>query len=376
MRRRGSTGKPMRDTIHIKSDKVFISYRRSDAEVHAKEIFRAITDFIPPEHVFLDQESIPPGVNFLEYLEAWVSKCDILIALIGHRWIDASDVDGTGRRLDNTEDLVRLELRKGLERGIPLVPVLIDGAPMPNTNQLPTELKGLVWQNAVRIAARTIDADVLELMTKLGIMDHQAREQYDSAVKGSPDSMIRLAEAYNSEGRYSEALLEMSDRAPLYPLMVKKWYDLAVESGGPRHWDSAGSAYFYGVGGLPHDWNKGLELLELAAREDKDYRHSLAFHLLRGDRAQQLRAVQILEDEAAKGCFFSTMLLAEEYSKGKDVPPNYLRAKYWARKAISAVNTHADGSRPEHIGEAEKIIQNCNRELKNRGIIGRISSWF
>jgi hypothetical protein len=61
----------------------------------------------------MDMDSIPLGVDFVEYLEGWVDQCDILLALIGPKWADATDPKTGRRRLENPNDFVRVEVRKG-----------------------------------------------------------------------------------------------------------------------------------------------------------------------------------------------------------------------------------------------------------------------
>jgi hypothetical protein len=51
----------------------------------------------------------------------------VLIALVGKHWLSATDEEGK-RRLDQPEDFVRLEVAAALKRGIPVIPVLLDGA--------------------------------------------------------------------------------------------------------------------------------------------------------------------------------------------------------------------------------------------------------
>ena len=149
--------------------KVFISYRRDDAKWQAREIYRSLTQVLPRDHVFMDIDSIPPGADFVDVLEGWVERCDILLALIGVGWIDAIDPKTRRRRLEDLNDFVRIELRKGLARGIPVVPVLLDGASIPNVDQLPDDLQRLTRRNAEFVEHRTVDADVERLIRKLGL---------------------------------------------------------------------------------------------------------------------------------------------------------------------------------------------------------------
>src|ERR1700730_14572827 len=107
-------------------NKVFISYRREDSQYQARRIYDAFVHALPPDTVFMDIDSIAPGADFVEILEGWVQQCEVLLALIGPRWIDSTDPRTNLRRLDNPEDFVRIEVRGALERKIPVVPVLLD----------------------------------------------------------------------------------------------------------------------------------------------------------------------------------------------------------------------------------------------------------
>jgi formylglycine-generating enzyme required for sulfatase activity len=149
--------------------KVFISYRREDSKWQAREVYRALTHVLARDHVFMDVDSIRPGDDFVDVLEGWVDQCDILLALIGNGWIDAVDPKTHRRRLENPEDFVRIEVRKALTRGIPVVPVLLDGAPIPEVDRLPDDLKRLTRRNAEFIEHRTVDTDVERLIRRLGL---------------------------------------------------------------------------------------------------------------------------------------------------------------------------------------------------------------
>ena len=66
---------------------------------------------------------------------------------------------------------MRVEIRGALTRDIPVVPVLLDGAEIPDEAQLPDDIKGLLNRNAEFVDYRTFDADVQRLIKKLGIGD-------------------------------------------------------------------------------------------------------------------------------------------------------------------------------------------------------------
>lgn len=149
--------------------RVFISYRRDDSRYQARMIYTAFTQVIPREHVFMDIDSIPLGSDFRKILKGWVNECDVLLALIGPGWINALDPKTGQPRLTNPADFVRIEIAEALAREIPVVPVLLDGAPMPDPDLLPDELKELVYRHAEFVEYTRFDDDVARLIRKLGL---------------------------------------------------------------------------------------------------------------------------------------------------------------------------------------------------------------
>ena len=67
--------------------------------------------------------------------ERW-KLCDIVLTVIGPRWLSAEDSAGA-RRLDDPADFVRLEVGAALEREIPVIPVIVGGATMPTPEESP-----------------------------------------------------------------------------------------------------------------------------------------------------------------------------------------------------------------------------------------------
>lgn len=150
-------------------NKVFISYRREDSRYQARRVYDAFVQALPPDTVFMDVDSIPPGADFVEILEGWVQQCDVLLALIGPTWLKSIDPRTKRRRLDSPEDFVRIEVRGALARNIPVVPVLLDAAEMPTAAELPDDVKALRRRHAEFVDFRTFDADVQRLIKRLKI---------------------------------------------------------------------------------------------------------------------------------------------------------------------------------------------------------------
>jgi formylglycine-generating enzyme required for sulfatase activity len=139
--------------------KIFISYRRDDSAYAAGRLYDRLSERFGEENIFMDVEGLDPGVDFFEALEKAVSACDVLIALIGKQWLDIKDEYGQ-RRLDNPEDFVRIEISAALDRDIRVIPILVQGARMPGSRDLPPILQHLARLNAFEIRHDRFNADV------------------------------------------------------------------------------------------------------------------------------------------------------------------------------------------------------------------------
>src|SRR3954471_12198250 len=116
--------------------RVFISYRREDSMAYAGRLSDRLQQHLGKDQVFMDIDAIEPGEDFVELLEHRVSSCDVLIVLIGPRWLTAKDEEGR-TRLENAEDFVYLEIKTALEHGVRVIPALVGGAHMPRSTDLP-----------------------------------------------------------------------------------------------------------------------------------------------------------------------------------------------------------------------------------------------
>jgi len=108
--------------------KIFISYRREDSQHQADRLHAALSRKIPKRNIFIDVDNIPVGVDFVQHLDQQVGQCEVLLALIGPDWLEAKNPETGARRLDDPKDFVRIEIASALKRGIPVAPVLLDGA--------------------------------------------------------------------------------------------------------------------------------------------------------------------------------------------------------------------------------------------------------
>ena len=146
--------------------KVFISYRRDDSAGHAGRVHDRLMQSFGRDLLFMDVDAIPLGVDFIKVLREEVAKCDVLLAVIGTHWLNASDEEGK-RRLDSTTDFVRTEIATALQRGIPVIPILLDGAKIPKVQQLPKDLEGLAARNGLDVRHASFHQDMDKLIAAL-----------------------------------------------------------------------------------------------------------------------------------------------------------------------------------------------------------------
>jgi hypothetical protein len=134
--------------------RIFISYRRLDNPYATQHIHGRLATYFGRDEVFMDIDSMPIGIDFVQYLTNALGKCDIFLAVIGDRWLGAVFNDGPlkgQRRLEDANDVVRIEIRLALARMIPVVPLLVGMATMPSEQDLPEDLKQLARMNAAEV---------------------------------------------------------------------------------------------------------------------------------------------------------------------------------------------------------------------------------
>lgn len=142
---------------------IFISYRRDDSSGDAGRIFDRLVEQFGREHVFRDVDAIPAGEDFAAAIRHRIGQADVLLVLIGPRWLTATDDEGRWRLADEG-DFVRIEILGALKRGMRVIPVLLQDATMPRAQDLPGGLAPLAQRNAFEIRNTSFDRDLAELI--------------------------------------------------------------------------------------------------------------------------------------------------------------------------------------------------------------------
>ncbi|MFP3642969.1 toll/interleukin-1 receptor domain-containing protein [Paraburkholderia sp. SIMBA_054] len=147
---------------------IFISYRRIDSKAYAGRLFDRLSQHFGADHVFMDIEGgIQRGEDFADALQRAVESVDAMIILIGRQWLTCTGHNGR-RRLDQPDDWVRQETAIALRRGILVLPVLVDGANMPDEADLPEDIRALARRQASEISDTRWSYDVSQIVAILG----------------------------------------------------------------------------------------------------------------------------------------------------------------------------------------------------------------
>ncbi|GAA3205704.1 toll/interleukin-1 receptor domain-containing protein [Actinocorallia longicatena] len=138
---------------------IFINYRVGETAQIARLLYERLARIFGPGEVFFASENLLPGHRFdVPILDA-VRSSEVLLAVIGPHWQDAPDASGSPR-LHAEDDWVRREITEALALSIPVIPVLVDGAPSPHPDSLPPDLRPLPDLHHVRLGHRSGDPGV------------------------------------------------------------------------------------------------------------------------------------------------------------------------------------------------------------------------
>ena len=156
-----------RTACDVGMPRIFINYRRDDSAGYAGRIHDTLASAFGTDSVFIDIDDIKPGVDYVSTIEACIAGCDVMLTLIGHRWLDSQDASGR-RRLDDPADFVRVEIERALARHIRVIPVLIGTASMPGQADLPADISPLATLEAIALSDSRWQYDMSQLVNAIG----------------------------------------------------------------------------------------------------------------------------------------------------------------------------------------------------------------
>src|SRR5436190_11576053 len=195
------------------SGMIAISYRREDSRPVTGRLYDRLQAEFGRGNVFIDIESIPFGVDFRDKIKHTLERARVVIAVIGPSW--AGSRDAGKRRIDDPTDFVRMEIAAALQRGIPVIPVLLDNTVMPSVEDLPEELRLFAYRNAL-VLDTGVDfhhhADRLIAGIRELVKDSPTQDQRGKAEEGKVRSVTRAGEIPPENERGSLAEREGSKK--------------------------------------------------------------------------------------------------------------------------------------------------------------------
>jgi hypothetical protein len=141
---------------------IFISYRRDDSAGWAGRLYDYLGGAFAPATLFMDVDTIPRGETFGQTLKERLQQADVLLAVIGPKWLTVADDSGR-RRIDNPEDWVRTEIAFALKNAHLTIPVLVGGAKLPARHELPAELHELLDRQFAEVRDSSWKLDAVRL---------------------------------------------------------------------------------------------------------------------------------------------------------------------------------------------------------------------
>jgi hypothetical protein len=146
--------------------RLFVSYRIDDSVYATAAIAERLVRVFGDENVFRDRDALALGAVYPQKIRRALERCDTVLAVVGPSWLEITDSAGQ-RRLDDPQDWVRMELRMAFERGIPVVPVLLDDTPLPDFRRLPADITQLTLSTYWQVRHQSFESDVRGLIDGL-----------------------------------------------------------------------------------------------------------------------------------------------------------------------------------------------------------------
>jgi O-acetyl-ADP-ribose deacetylase (regulator of RNase III) len=138
---------------------VFVNYRVQEQPGYAALLHRELTDRFGDDAVFLAAQSIQPGDNYVREVFDNLRDCEVLLAVIGARWLEFGD--------GGSFDWVHGELAAAFDADVRVVPVLVEDAELPADAELPRDIAELARCQYVRLRHYSLDADLAKLIDRL-----------------------------------------------------------------------------------------------------------------------------------------------------------------------------------------------------------------
>lgn len=186
---------------------IFINYRRNDSGQFARRLYDGLCVFYGKDRVFIDVDSIQPGVRWEDELDAALQICSVFLIVIADKWL--AELDARTKKPD--DDYVRKEIAAALKRGILTVPILVHDTTLPNSNDVPDDIKDFLkiqaaefplrqhWQVSLKVLKSVIDGELSKL----------SAQEADEAEEETDDEEEQLELREQTIEEVAEKILEL-----------------------------------------------------------------------------------------------------------------------------------------------------------------------
>jgi len=215
--------------------RIFLSYRRTDSAAETGRLFDHLKSHFGAASVFMDTASIKSGADAVETITKNVESCDVMLAVIGKRWL-ASFAQKTKRHL---VDHVRIEIATALNKQIPIIPVLVARAEMPHEEYLPVDLQQVGRRQAFDISESKYERDVDLLIDDIeGIIGKVVRPEASPEPRAGESTLsvvgIEQLLSWGWDGkRFLQTLFDLDKEtidglSPDYSGTVEQWIPIVM----------------------------------------------------------------------------------------------------------------------------------------------------
>ncbi|MEM7305311.1 MAG: TIR domain-containing protein [Planctomycetota bacterium] len=154
-------------------ERVYINYRPHDTGDAVDDIVGGLHAKFPPEHIFVDRK-IRPGENWKQRIERELERATVLLVLIGPNWLPTTNDPVKGAAPEpggerGFHEWMQLEVERSFERGLEVIPVLVEGGRMPTAWELELwpQLRRLTERRPHELGPDSFEDDLARLVAAL-----------------------------------------------------------------------------------------------------------------------------------------------------------------------------------------------------------------
>ena len=151
--------------------KVFINFRGRDQAGYAALLDRELTEQFGAGSVFLSSRSILPGDDFETEIVGNLKQCTVLLAIVGPEWLAWVEKVNAAKEdwdtYDRTVDWVHREIAEAFAAGLRVIPILVEGALMPNAEELPKDIAAMSRCQYLRLHHRNVPHDLARIVEEV-----------------------------------------------------------------------------------------------------------------------------------------------------------------------------------------------------------------